>query len=90
MNAPTTANNRVGYPDDTRLLIVNADDLGMAHATNAAITRAMSGGVLTSTTVMAPCPWALHALHALREAPQFPFALRQQHVVTRLIHPDSC
>ena len=48
------ANRLLGYPPDARLLIINADDFGMCHATNQAIFRALKGDVLTSTTLMVP------------------------------------
>jgi predicted glycoside hydrolase/deacetylase ChbG (UPF0249 family) len=63
------ANELLGYPADARLLIVNADDLGMYHAVNTAIFRALTHGVVRSTTLMAPCPWALHAMRLVREHP---------------------
>ena len=65
-------NKRLGYPDDARLLIINADDFGMCHATNAAIFRTLTEGVVCSTTLMVPCPWALHAMHWLRDNPDDP------------------
>jgi chitin disaccharide deacetylase len=63
------ANELLGYPPDARLLIVNADDFGVSHAVNAGILRALTGGVARSATLMAPCPWALHAMRLLREHP---------------------
>lgn len=54
-------NNPWGYPDDARLLIINADDFGMCHAVNQAIFRTLTEGVVSSTSLMAPCPWAPHA-----------------------------
>ncbi|MBK8025477.1 MAG: polysaccharide deacetylase family protein [Chloroflexi bacterium] len=68
-------NTLLGYPADARLLIINADDFGMCHATNAAILRALTDGVVTSTTLMAPCPWALHAIRLLKEHPELPFGV---------------
>jgi len=64
MSQPTQrhTNRLLGYPDDARLLIINADDFGMCHAANAAITRSLTAGVVTSTTLMVPCAWALHAV----------------------------
>ncbi len=32
-------NRLLGYPEDARLLIINADDFGMCHAVNEAIIR---------------------------------------------------
>jgi predicted glycoside hydrolase/deacetylase ChbG (UPF0249 family) len=68
-------NERLGYPADARLLIVNADDFGMCHATNTATIRVLKEGLATSCSLMAPCPWALHALHLLKENPDLPFAV---------------
>jgi predicted glycoside hydrolase/deacetylase ChbG (UPF0249 family) len=64
------ANELLGYPPDARLLIINADDFGVYHAVNAAILRALTTGVARSTTLMAPCPWALHAMQWLRGHPE--------------------
>ena len=68
-------NRLLGYPVGERLLIINADDFGMCHAINEAIFRALKKGVLHSTTLMVPCPWALHALHFLAEHPEIPFGV---------------
>ncbi|NLX11989.1 MAG: ChbG/HpnK family deacetylase [Chloroflexi bacterium] len=72
---PGNTNHLLGYPADARLLIINADDLGMCHATNAAIFRALTDGIATSTTLMVPCPWARHAIHWLREHPDIRFGV---------------
>jgi predicted glycoside hydrolase/deacetylase ChbG (UPF0249 family) len=69
------ANSLLGYSDDTRLLLVNADDFGMCHAVNEAIVRSLEEGIVGSCTVMVPCPWALHALAWLKEAPDTPFGV---------------
>src|SRR5919202_4766636 len=68
-------NTRLGYPFDARLLIINADDFGMCHAINDAILRSLKDGVVCSTSVMVPCPWALHAMHLLAENPDIPFGI---------------
>jgi predicted glycoside hydrolase/deacetylase ChbG (UPF0249 family) len=69
------ANSLLGYPADARLLLVNADDFGMCHAVNEAIIRSLEEGIVTSCSVMVPCPWALHALAWLQEAPDVPFGV---------------
>lgn len=68
-------NRLLGYPQDARLLIVNADDFGMCHAVNEAVIRAFPSGMLRSTTLMVPCPWALHAMHFLAGHPEIPFGV---------------
>jgi predicted glycoside hydrolase/deacetylase ChbG (UPF0249 family) len=48
---------RLGYDADAKLLIVHADDIGLARAVNAATARAFESGGITSGSVMVPCPW---------------------------------
>ncbi|CAA9546454.1 MAG: hypothetical protein AVDCRST_MAG73-2460 [uncultured Thermomicrobiales bacterium] len=69
------ANELLGYPSDARLLIVNADDFGVYHAVNEAVLRALTDGVARSTTLMVPCPWALHAMRLLRDHPEIAFGV---------------
>jgi predicted glycoside hydrolase/deacetylase ChbG (UPF0249 family) len=68
-------NRLLGYPADARLLIINADDFGMCHSVNDAIFRAFQNDVLRSTTLMVPCPWALHAMHFLADHPEISFGV---------------
>jgi predicted glycoside hydrolase/deacetylase ChbG (UPF0249 family) len=68
-------NRLLGYPADARLLIINADDFGMCNSVNEAIFLALKEGVLRTTTLMVPCPWALHAMHFLRDHPNIPFGV---------------
>ena len=73
---PNSQTNRfLGYPDDARLLIINADDFGRSHASNEATFRALKDGVVSSTTLMVPCPWALHAMQLLSDHPDLPFGV---------------
>lgn len=68
-------NHLLGYPDDARLLLINADDLGMCHAVNEAIFRTLQAEVVRSTSLMVPCPWALQAMHHLKENPSISFGV---------------
>jgi chitin disaccharide deacetylase len=48
---------RLGYPADAKLLILNADDLAVTHSENVASLAALDQKLITSATVMVPCPW---------------------------------
>jgi chitin disaccharide deacetylase len=54
--AKTTA-ERLGYPADSKLLIIHADDLAVAHSVDNASFAALDSGAVTSASVMVPCPW---------------------------------
>jgi predicted glycoside hydrolase/deacetylase ChbG (UPF0249 family) len=57
----TALAERLGYPSDARVLIVNCDDLGSSHAANVGVYEALRDGVATSASLMVPCPWAREA-----------------------------
>lgn len=44
-----------------KCLIITADDFGMCHSVNVAIFRLLEEKVISSATVMTPCPWAKEA-----------------------------
>jgi predicted glycoside hydrolase/deacetylase ChbG (UPF0249 family) len=48
---------RLGYARDAKLVIVHADDLGMTHSVNAASIKGLESGLVTSASIMVPCPW---------------------------------
>jgi len=52
-----TIAERLGYPADSKLLILHADDLAAAHSEDAASFDALDRGAVTSASVMIPCPW---------------------------------
>ncbi len=78
-------NRLLGYPADARLLILNADDFGMCHSINTAIIRTLQEGLVRSTTLMVPCPWALHARRFLTDHPEIPFGIH----LTVISDPDD-
>lgn len=59
---------RLGYDDDTRLLLVNCDNLGMCHAANVGVYEALRSGLATSASLMVPAPWAREAVSGYRGA----------------------
>jgi predicted glycoside hydrolase/deacetylase ChbG (UPF0249 family) len=52
-----TLAEKLGYKQTDRLLIVNCDDVGMCHSANLAVIDGMENGLITSGTIMTPCPW---------------------------------
>lgn len=48
---------RLGYPADTKLLIIHADDLAIAHSEDAASFEALDKGYVTSASIIVPGPW---------------------------------
>ena len=60
---------RLGYPATARLLVIHADDLGMAHSVNRAIFEAFENHWITSASVLVPCPWFPEVARWAKEHP---------------------
>jgi len=48
---------RLGYKSTDKLLIINCDDMGMNYAANMGAIEGMEKGLITTGTIMTPCPW---------------------------------
>ncbi len=47
----------LGFDRSAKLLIMHADDLGVAHSVNQASMDAFAQGGISSSSIMVPCPW---------------------------------
>jgi len=59
----------LGYPKDSKLLIIHADDMGLAHSVNSACIKAFDNKGITSGSIMVPCPWASEIAAYVKEHP---------------------
>ncbi len=67
--------DKLGYPAGSRLLIVHADDLGMAHSVNAASFEALTNGHVSSASIMMPTPWVAEVAAFAKTHPEVDLGL---------------
>jgi predicted glycoside hydrolase/deacetylase ChbG (UPF0249 family) len=64
-----TVAERLGYPPDSKLLIIHADDLAVAHSVDSASFDALNNNAVTSASIMVPCPWLTEVAAYAKEHP---------------------
>jgi chitin disaccharide deacetylase len=60
---------RLGHPADSKLLILHADDLAVAHSVDAASFAALDQKAVSSASIMVPCPWLAEVAGYARSHP---------------------
>jgi hypothetical protein len=64
-----TVAERLGFPADSKLLIVHADDLAVAHSVDTASFEALDKNAVTSASVMVPCSWLIEVASYAKDHP---------------------
>jgi hypothetical protein len=65
----TTA-EKLGHPRDSKLLIIHADDLALAHSVDKASFAALDRKAVSSASIMVPCPWFTEVASYAKEHPE--------------------
>jgi chitin disaccharide deacetylase len=68
--AQSPALKQLAYPAGTKLLIIHADDLAVAHAVDRASFAALDSGAASSASIMVPCPWLTEVAAYARQNPE--------------------
>lgn len=72
-------NELLGYAPEDKLLIVNADDIGLCYSANIAGVDAMKNGLVTSGSIMVPCPGFAHIAEFCKDDPSLDFGVHLTH-----------
>ncbi|HPO07978.1 MAG TPA: polysaccharide deacetylase family protein [bacterium] len=69
-SAESTYGERLGWKAEDRVLIIHSDDAGMSYASNQGTIEALEYGLVTSTSIMMPCPWVCGFADYLKQHPE--------------------
>ena len=70
----TTA-QKLGYGANDKIIMVHADDIGMSHSVNVASIEAFKHNMVTSGSLMVPCPWFPEIADYAKQHPELDLGL---------------
>ncbi len=62
---------RLGFSEESKLLMIHADDAGLSHSENMATMQSLESGLVNSYSIMVPCPWFYEMAIFAKNNPQF-------------------